>query len=93
MADELVVKPADLTKIAARRNGFWPMVEIMSIIDGDHRRTLPRERMPIFGDLAEGKLVPFDAGDGRKMPTPVTIIALANYLETIQNPKATETFP
>lgn len=93
LAAELEVKPANLTKIAARCDGLWPMVEVMSIIDGYHRRTLPREKMPIFGDLAEGKLVPFDAGDGRKIPTPVKLIALANYLETIQNPKATGTFP
>jgi hypothetical protein len=49
--------------------------------------------MPVFGDLAEGKLVPYDAGNGVKTPTPVTIIALANYLETIQDPKATGTMP
>lgn len=90
---ELELKPADLTKIAARRDGLWPMVEVMSIIDGYHRRTLPREKMPIFGDLAEGKLVLFDAGDGRKIPTPVKLIAVANYLETIQDPMATGTFP
>ena len=49
--------------------------------------------MPIFGDLAEGALVPFDAGDGKETPTPVALIALANYLETIQDPKATGTMP
>jgi hypothetical protein len=93
LAAELEVKPANLTKIAARRDGLWPMVEVMSIIDGYHRRTLTREKMPIFGDLAEGKLVPFDAGDGRLTPTPVRLIALANYLESIQDPNATGTFP
>mgnify|MGYP000088144011 FL=1 len=93
LAAELEVKPADLTKIAARRDGLWPLVEVMSIIDGYHRRTLPREKMPVFSDLAEGKLVPFDAGDGKLVPTPVTLIALANYLERIQDPKATGTFP
>ncbi len=93
LAAELEVKPADLTKIAARRAGLWPTVEVMSIIDGYHRRTLPREKMPVFGDLAEGRLVPFDAGDGRLTPTPVTLIALANYLELIQDPKATGTYP
>lgn len=93
LASALETKPADLTRIAARRDGLWPMVEVMSIIDGYHRRTLPREQMPIFGDLAEGALVPFDAGDGKKIPTPVAIIALANYLETIQDPNATGTMP
>lgn len=93
MAAELEPKPADLTKIAERRDGLWPMVEVMSIIDGDDRRDLPHAKMPVFGDKEEGALVLFDAGDGKKIPTPVGIIALANYLETIQNPRATSTLP
>jgi hypothetical protein len=93
LAVELEVKPADLTKIAAQRDGLWPMLEVMSIIDGYHRRTLPRGEMPIFGDLEEGKLVLFDAGDGQLTPTPVTLIALANYLESIQDPRARGTYP
>lgn len=93
LAAELETKPADLTKIAQRRGGLWPMVEVMSIIDGYQRRTLPREQMPVFGELSEGALVPFDAGDGKITPTPVAIMALANYLETIQDPKATRKFP
>lgn len=93
MAAQLETRPADLTKIAERRDGLWPMVEVMSIIDGYNRRTLPREQMPVFGELAEGALVPYDAGDGKMTPTPVSIVALANYLETIQDPKATRKFP
>lgn len=93
LAAKLEVKPADLTKIAAQRDGLWPMLEVMSIIDGYHRRTLPRGEMPIFGDLEEGELVLFDAGDGQLTPTPVTLIALANYLESIQDPRARGTYP
>jgi len=93
LAAKLDVKPADLTQIAARRDGLWPMVEVISIIDGYHRRTIRREKMPIFGALAEGKMVLFDAGDGTLAPAPVQLIALANYLESIQYPKATGRFP
>src|SRR6056297_2107207 len=32
-ATSLETSPADLTKIADRRNGVWPMLEVMSIID------------------------------------------------------------
>ena len=38
--------PADLTQIAARRDGVWPMLEVMSIVDGYLKATNPREDMP-----------------------------------------------
>jgi len=85
--------PADLTKIAARRDGLWPMLEVMSIIDGYNRRALPREGMPVFGDFLEGELVDFDSGNGRPAPTPVKLIALVTYLETLQDPPPTGQIP
>ena len=93
LASALEPKPADLTKIAERRDGLWPMVEVMSTINGYYRQTLPHNQMPIFEDLPEGELVPVDTGDGKIIPTPVTLIALTNYLETIQVPEATGSYP
>ncbi len=82
----LTTQPADLTKIADRRNGVWPMLEVMSIIDGYAKRTNPREDMPIITGLSEGPMVDFDTGNGRIVPAPARLIALANYLEDIQSP-------
>ena len=85
--------PEDLTRIAARRGGIWPMLEVMSIIDGYSRRTLPREDMPIFDDFLEGEMIDFDTGNGLTTPTPTKLIEMVNYLETIQDPAPTGYVP
>ncbi len=85
--------PADLTQIAARRDGVWPMLEVMSILDGYSRRTLPREDMPIFDGFLEGDMIDFDTGNGVKTPMPTKLIEMVNYLELLQDPEPTDYVP
>ena len=92
-AENLETPPADLTKIASRRNGVWPTLEVMSIIDGYSKRTIPREEMPIIVGLSEGPMVDFDTGNGLVEPTPARLVAIANYLESIQSPTPTKYIP
>jgi hypothetical protein len=92
-AASLETPPVDLTKIADRRDGVWPMLEVMSIIDGYSKRTGLREDMPILVGLVEGPKVGFDTGNGLVTPTPARLIAVANYLESIQSPPATSLVP
>ncbi|MGR3496591.1 c-type cytochrome [Citreimonas sp.] len=82
-AADLDPRPADLTQIAARNGGTMPRAEVMSMIDGYARGTVPHG-MPAFGELLEGDLVPFDSGDGRQTPTPRKLVALLEYLESVQ---------
>ena len=86
-ASELQTQPADLTKISERRGGVWPLLEVMSIIDGYTKRFVPREGMPVIEKLNDGPLVSFDTGNGFDTPVPANLIALANYLESIQSPR------
>ena len=72
-ATNLRTPPADLTKIAARRDGIWPMLEVMSIIDGYSRSTLQRDEMPIFDDFLEGDMIDVDTGNGLKTPMSVNL--------------------
>ena len=85
--------PEDLTQIAARRGGIWPMLEVMSIIDGYSRRHVPREDMPMFDDFLKGEMTDFDTGNGLTTPTPTDLIEMANYLETLQDPAPTGYVP
>lgn len=85
--------PADLTQIAARRDGVWPMLEVMSIIDGYSQRTLPREDMPIVEDFLQGHMIDFDTGNGVATPTPANLIEIVDYLETLQDPAPTSFVP
>ena len=82
----LAPPPADLTQIAARRDGVWPMLEVMSIIDGYTQATDPRPGMPVVRALTEGERMAFDTGNGRVSTAPANLLAVARYLETIEDP-------
>ena len=57
----------------------------MSVIDGYTRRGDRASVMPELGPaLQEGPLVMVDTGDGIATPTPANLVALANYLKTLQ---------
>ena len=92
-ATRLSTPPADLTQIAARRDGIWPILEVMSIIDGYSRRTLKRDEMPIFDDFLEGDMIDVDTGNGIKTPMQANLIEMVDYLETLQDPAPTDYVP
>lgn len=77
--------PPDLTRIAARNGGVFDFAAVMSQIDG-YTRDDGGQVMPDFGDLLQGERVLVDLGDGVLTPTPQRLVALAEYLESIQVP-------
>lgn len=84
-AELLGKRPADLTTLSARNGGTFPRVRVMSVIDGYTRRDQHGSKMPEFGPLLEeGELELVDTGGGILTPTPTRLVALAAYLETIQ---------
>ena len=85
-AAALPTPPADLTRIADRRDGVWPILEVMSIIDGYTQSVTPRPGMPVITALSEGPVVEFDTGNGLVIEVPERLIAVADYLESIQSP-------
>jgi len=93
LATGLNTSPADLTQIAARRDGIWPMLEIMAIVDGYSRNTLPREDMPVFDQFLDDDMIEFDTGNGQTMLVPSKLIEVVNYLETLQDPAPTGYVP
>lgn len=77
--------PADLTGISARNGGVFPMASVLSTIDGYTRARENNLTMPEFGVMLEdGPLVMIDTGDGILTPTPERLVALAEYLRSIQ---------
>ncbi|WP_425100942.1 c-type cytochrome [Tropicibacter sp. S64] len=85
MARAMAKPPKNLTLIKVRHGDTFPRAKIMSIIDGYARsKTMTGPGMPEFGVLLEGDLVPFDSGDGIQTPTPRKLVALLEYLESIQ---------
>ncbi len=77
-------RPADLTAIAARNGGAFPRAQVMSIIDGFNRGSHISAAMPEFGATDLGPTVVVENPDGTGTPVPATLLALADYLESIQ---------
>ncbi len=78
-------KPADLTRISARNGGKFPLVRVMSVIDGYTRRDDVGSKMPEMGPFfQQGRTVMVQTGEGVETPTPERLLALAEYLRTIQ---------
>lgn len=76
----------DLTQISARNGGTFPRQKIMAIIDGLNRDPHFSNAMPEFGAGDLGEAVIVEGEDGLGTPTPVRLIALADYLDRIQEP-------
>lgn len=84
MARSLTRPPKNLTLIQARHNDTFPRAKVLSTIDGYARSDRSGPGMPEFGTLLEGDLIPFDSGDGVMTPTPRKLVALLEYIESIQ---------
>ena len=93
VAVSLDTPPADLTGIAARRGGVWPMLEIMAILDGYNRNALPREDMPVFENFLDNEMSEFDTGNGVPTLVPTKLIEIVHYLELIQDPAPSSYVP
>ena len=81
IANDLDVKPADLTRIAARNGGIFPRDEVMSRIDG---YGLDGGVMPEFGAGDMGDTVVVEGEDGLGTPVPARLLALTDYLQSLQ---------
>ncbi|MBV2358574.1 cytochrome c [Thalassococcus sp. CAU 1522] len=84
MARAMARAPRDLTLIRVRNGDSFPRARVLSTIDGYARSDLSGPGMPEFGDLLRGDLVPLDTGDGVMTPTPRKLVALLEYIESIQ---------
>tara|TARA_R100000322_G_scaffold75912_9_gene47612 strand:+ start:6697 stop:7083 length:387 start_codon:yes stop_codon:yes gene_type:complete len=73
----------DLTQLAARNGGVFPMTYVMSTIDG-YARDNTHGPMPRFGDLIDSPVVTWVDVDGTPTPTPQALVRLAQYLEGLQ---------
>ena len=79
----LAVAPPDLTQIAARNGGTFPRDRVMSTIDGLNRGAHFSAAMPEFGAGDMGETIMTEE-DGLGMPVPARLLALTDYLESIQ---------
>ncbi len=83
-AELLKIESPDLTGIAARRDGKFPVLEVMQIIDG---RTGVRGHggaMPIWGDRYKAELAGAAGEYGGEPLVRARVLELVLYLQSIQ---------
>lgn len=80
----LDIVPPDLTTLAARNGGVFPRDAVMSTIDGLTRRPHFSADMPEFGAGDMGDTIIVENADGTGTPVPERLLALADYLESLQ---------
>lgn len=84
LAELMTVPVPDLTQISANNDGEFPMLEVIQVIDG---RTGVRGHgypMPVWGDRFEAEAVPQAGQYGAELLVRGRVLALATYLESIQ---------
>jgi mono/diheme cytochrome c family protein len=75
----------DLTGLSARNGGVFPRNYVMSTIDGLMRGAHFSEAMPVFGESDLGETVIVENADGTGTPVPSRLLALADYVESLQD--------
>ncbi|MFV0512686.1 MAG: c-type cytochrome [Jhaorihella sp.] len=83
-AADLARPPADLRVLAAANGGVFPAERVMATIHGypgkDHAALMPE-----FGPMLDSVPMIWNAADGRGIPTPSALVALAEHVETLQD--------
>ena len=82
---DLTPPAPDLTGLAARNGGTFPRDFVLSTIDGYAGGQHTGRIMPEFGATDMGNLIIVENPDGTGTPIPERLLALSDYLASIQN--------
>lgn len=74
----------DLTRFAARNDGIFDRARMVRLIDGREGLSAHGGPMPMFGGLLTGPSAVLDGPDGSPVTTTEPILAIVDYLESIQ---------
>ena len=84
MAGLISIPVPDLTRIAARNGGTFPWLTVVHQIDGRSGLRGHGGPMPLFGALFSGDTAAADAPDGTPVITSARVLALTDWLASIQ---------
>lgn len=77
------ITPTNLTLITQRNGGTFPTADVMAQINGYSGRH-QMGGMPEFEEVIQSPIIDWTAPSGEVIPTPQALLALATYLESIQ---------
>jgi len=85
MRPVLTVMPADLTQLAARNDGRFPLGRVIARIDGQDPLVSHGSEMPVYGDFfLQGGRVTIVGEDGARVRTSGAVADLVAWLRAIQ---------
>ena len=84
LASLLTIQTPDLTSLAARHDGKFPMLDVIHIIDGRTGVRAHGGPMPTFGSLFTSSSTTHGGDYGSVIEVRGRILSLAMYLESIQ---------
>ena len=84
MAAILVLQPPDLTALAARNDGVFPVARVVMRIDGRDPLVSHGSPMPVYGDFFVGQEFLLKSETGQPILTSPAVVDLVTYLEGLQ---------
>jgi len=84
MAGVLLIKPVNLTTLAAKNDGVFPTARVVARIDGRDPLVSHGSPMPVYGFFFQGKDKAVKAPSGQPIMTSTPIVDLLTYLQSIQ---------
>ena len=84
-AAALLLQPPDLTVLAARNDGVFPLARVVMRIDGRDPLVSHGSPMPVYGDFFEGvQSIAMKTGSGQPIMMSEPVADLVTYLTTLQ---------
>ncbi len=85
MATLITLPVADLTQLATRNEGEFPLIDVVRVIDGRaDLRGHGGAPMPVFGTILGGGSAVLDLPGGGVLETRGDVLAIAEYLRELQ---------
>ena len=84
MVPILNITPPNLTGLSDRAGGKFPLEMVVRRIDGRDSVLAHGGTMPVFGNLLQGESGVIDGATGAPIFTPLPVIDLAAWLESVQ---------
>ncbi|MFK7837953.1 MAG: cytochrome c [Sulfitobacter sp.] len=84
LAPALLLQPPSLRSLSARNDGVFPVVRVVTRIDGRDPLVSHGSPMPVFGPFFEGDDTPLKAETGQPIMTSRPVVDLVAYLQGIQ---------
>jgi len=84
LANAMIMKPKDLTRLSAENDGVFPMLRVVKRIDGREPLVSHGSPMPVYGQYFEGKGGALKTAAGQPIITSQAIVNLVAFLQEVQ---------